>query len=89
MHYDRKFKENAVKLSYQRDNLNDLARELGIRTELVYRWRREFNVAGPCVERGTVGRMPLPRVFQELQSLNTSNCGIIKNEDTLLLTTSQ
>jgi len=27
MHYDRKFKENAVKLSYQRDNINDLAKE--------------------------------------------------------------
>ncbi len=23
MHYDRKFKENTVKLSYQRDNIND------------------------------------------------------------------
>jgi len=42
MHYDHKFKENAVKLSYQRDNINDLARELGIRSELVYRWRREW-----------------------------------------------
>ena len=42
MHYVRKFKENAVKLSYQRDNINDLARELGIRSELVYSWRREL-----------------------------------------------
>lgn len=30
IHYDCKFKENAVKLSYQRDNINNLARELGI-----------------------------------------------------------
>ncbi|MEN6414430.1 MAG: hypothetical protein ABFC84_16960 [Veillonellales bacterium] len=63
MHYDRKFKENAVKLNYQRDNINNLARELGIRTKLVYRCRKEFNVAGPGVERGIVGTMPLPRFF--------------------------
>ncbi len=28
--YDRYFKENAVKLSYERDNLTQFARELGI-----------------------------------------------------------
>ncbi len=28
--YDREFKENAVKLSYERDNMTQFARELGI-----------------------------------------------------------
>ena len=32
----------AVELSKSRDNLNELARELGIRVELIYRWRTEF-----------------------------------------------
>lgn len=32
----------AVELSKSRDNLNDLARELGVRAELLYRWRTEF-----------------------------------------------
>lgn len=29
-HYDRVFKENAVKLSYERKNISKLAREQGI-----------------------------------------------------------
>jgi transposase len=32
----------TVKLSKSRDNLIELAEELGIRVELIYRWRREF-----------------------------------------------
>ena len=41
--FDRSFKLKAVELSYQRDNFKDLAKELGIRVELLYRWRREFS----------------------------------------------
>ena len=36
--YDREFKQKAVELSYARGN----AKELGIRPELLYRWRREL-----------------------------------------------
>ncbi len=45
-HYSRDFKENAVKLSYERSNISDLARELGIRSNLLYRWRDESQVKG-------------------------------------------
>ena len=41
-HYDGIFKENAVKLSYERKNLSELARELGIEPTLLYRWRKEY-----------------------------------------------
>jgi transposase len=40
--YDRNFKLKAVELSYQRENIKELAHELGIRVELLYRWRAEF-----------------------------------------------
>jgi transposase len=40
--FDRKFKLNAVELSYKRENIRELAHELGIRPELLYRWRKEF-----------------------------------------------
>ena len=40
--FDRSFKLKAVELSYQRDNIKELAEELGIRVDLLYRWRREF-----------------------------------------------
>ena len=40
--YDRAFKERAVKLSYERDNIKTLASELGIRAERIYKWRAEY-----------------------------------------------
>lgn len=38
--YSREFKLNAIKLSYNRENIKELAHELGIRPELLYRWRK-------------------------------------------------
>ncbi len=40
--YDREFKLMAVELSQKRTDLNALAKELKIRSELLYRWRKEF-----------------------------------------------
>jgi transposase len=37
--YDRAFKEKAVQLSYERHNISELARELGI-TALSCKWRK-------------------------------------------------
>ena len=40
--YDRDFKQKAVELSFARGNAKEIAEELGIRPELLYRWRREY-----------------------------------------------
>ena len=40
--YDREFKQKAVELSFARGNAREIAEELGIRPELLYRWRREY-----------------------------------------------
>ncbi len=40
--FSREFKLNTVELSYSRENIKDLAHELDIRPELVYRWRSEL-----------------------------------------------
>ena len=40
--FDRQFKLKSVELSYSRDNVRELADELSIRPELLYRWRGEF-----------------------------------------------
>ena len=40
--FTREFKLRAIELSYERDRISDLAHELGIRPELIYRWRSEF-----------------------------------------------
>ena len=40
--YDREFKQKAVELSFARGNAKEIAEELDIRPELLYRWRREY-----------------------------------------------
>ena len=40
--FTRDFKLNAVELSYSRSNIVELANELNVRPELLYRWRSEF-----------------------------------------------
>nr|MBD3623611.1 transposase [Sunxiuqinia sp.] len=40
--FTREIKLNAVELSYERSNIVELANELQIRPELIYRWRSEL-----------------------------------------------
>jgi transposase len=40
--FTRDFKLKAVELSYSRSSIAELATELEIRPELLYRWRQEF-----------------------------------------------
>jgi transposase len=42
--YDRAFKE--VQLSYERHNISELARELGITAPQLYKWRKEYEEFG-------------------------------------------
>ncbi len=42
--YDKQFKRKAVELSNVRGNAREIAEELGIAPELLYRWRREFQL---------------------------------------------
>lgn len=44
--YDRDFKENAVRLSNQREDISSLSKELGITTKLLYSWRSEARKKG-------------------------------------------
>lgn len=39
--YDANFKSKAIELSYVRGNAREVAEELGLHPELLYRWRRE------------------------------------------------
>jgi transposase len=45
-HYDKAFKENAVKLSFERTNITEFARELGVDPLLIHRWRKEYREKG-------------------------------------------
>ena len=44
--YDKAFKEKAVQLSYERTNISELARELGVTAPQLYKWRKEFEEFG-------------------------------------------
>jgi transposase len=45
-HFDKAFKENAIKLSLERKNISELAQELSIAPFLLYRWRKEYRQKG-------------------------------------------
>lgn len=51
--YSKEFKEKAVSLSYQRDNLKELANELGINVERIYKWRSSTNNISAKVSRAS------------------------------------
>lgn len=40
--FSKEFKQKAVELSNVRGNTQEIARELGVSPELIYRWRAEF-----------------------------------------------
>ena len=44
--YDKAFKGKAVQLSYDRTNVSELARELGVTAPQLYKWRKEFEEFG-------------------------------------------
>lgn len=44
--YDKAFKEKVVQLSYDRTNISEFARELGITAPQLYKWRKEFEEFG-------------------------------------------
>lgn len=50
--FNREFKLNAVEMSYKRENIRELAHELDIRPELLYRWRKEL--ASEKVEKAMI-----------------------------------
>ena len=71
--FDKEFKLMTVELSKSRENLNDLAKELDIRAELIYRWRREFlekkegSFPGHGKPRQTAEEAEIARLKKELR----------------------
>ena len=45
-HYDREYKQMAVNLCLTGRPVSEVAKELGIRSEMLRRWRREFSEYG-------------------------------------------
>jgi transposase len=80
--FTREFKLNAVELSYQRENIKELASELNVRAETLYRWRSEFAV----LEGGSFpgnGRKKLTEEESELERLRKELADVRMERDIL------
>ncbi|MBW2963057.1 transposase [Mesonia aestuariivivens] len=60
-YYSPEFKEQAVRLSDQRDNIKELADELGIEVQRIYKWRKTATLPKP--------EKPIPDDTLELKRL--------------------
>ncbi|MFI3264154.1 MAG: transposase [Rikenellaceae bacterium] len=50
--FSKSFKENAVKLSFERNSIKELAQELGISPNLLSKWRKEYLKYGEASFQG-------------------------------------
>jgi transposase len=72
--YSKEFKQEAVQLSYDSDSpVAQVAENLGIRPELLYRWRREQRQEGDDAFRGkgmsTASEEEMRRLRRELDQV--------------------
>ena len=80
--FTREFKLNAVELSYRRENIKELAVELNLRVELLYRWRAEF----ATLEGGSFpgnGKKKLTKEESELEKLRKELADVRMERDIL------
>lgn len=69
--YTKEFKLDVVQQSYLRDNISELASELGLSPAMIYKWRSAYDVGSPDpfpgkgVERLTPEEAELQRIKAE------------------------
>ncbi len=82
--YSKEFKIKAVELSNVRGNTKQIAMELGISADLIYRWRRELEqrpdlaFSGNGVKQLTEDQKELERLRKQLKDV-TMERDILKN----------
>jgi len=71
--YTKQFKLDVIQQSYQRDNIRDLASELGLTPAIIYKWRAAFGTGaaensfpGKGVEKLTPMEVENRRLNREL-----------------------
>lgn len=73
---------DVISQSYQRENIRQLADELGIRPELIYRWRSEYEQA-PEESFPGKGNQALSAEAQEVARLQRENADLRMERDIL------
>ena len=67
--YDPAFKRQAVELTKTRKNVSELARELGLQPQLLYKWRKEYDALseGSFPGNGNLKLTPEQEKIHELE----------------------
>lgn len=80
--FTKEFKLDVISQSYQTDNIRKLADELGIRPELIYRWRSEY---GSDPQRSFPGKGNQQRTpeAEDLARLQRENADLRMERDIL------
>ena len=70
--FTKEYKLDVIHQSYQRKNIRALADELGMRPELIYRWRSEYEDApeGSFPGQGNKQMTPEEKALDQLQREN-------------------
>lgn len=80
--YSKEFKQKAVELSNVRGNVQEIARELGIPAEFIYRWRKEQSLK-PTLAFGGRGNKQLTEEQKELARLKKELADVKLERDIL------
>lgn len=80
--YSKEFKEKAVELSNVRGNVQEIARELGIPAEFIYRWRKEQSLK-PALAFSGRGNKQLTEEQKELARLKKELADVKLERDIL------
>jgi transposase len=80
--YSKEFKQKAVELSNVRGNVREIARELDVKPELIYRWRNEFN-SKPSLAFSGKGNKQLTDEQKELARLRKELADVKMERDIL------
>ena len=78
--FSRDFKIETVRLSYEREKVTELASELCLRPELIYRWRNELASTG---EKSFPGNGKSKDSEDELSRLRRENAALKMERDIL------
>jgi len=80
--YSKEFKFDVIQQSYGRENIRELASELGLRPALIYKWRAAYNEKQEHAFPGN-GVQSLPREEEELERLRSENAELRMERDIL------
>jgi transposase len=69
--YSKSFKEKAIELSYQRDNMKELAQELGINVARIYKWRSN-SLASTSKSKSSISKQEISEVKQLKKELRNT-----------------